>query len=101
MTEECLLDPSRNPSLGKEGIEKLLQEYLGIDKVIWLWKGMAGACCVVLCLFLSYAGANLRVAHTLALVPCLSVAAHLNATLPPTDCLPLCYKHTCITHPPR
>ena len=42
VTEECLLDPSRNPHLGKEGIEKLLKEYLGIDKVIWLWKGMAG-----------------------------------------------------------
>jgi agmatine deiminase len=44
VTEECLLDPSRNPHLGKEGIEKLLQDYLGIDKVIWLWKGMAGGC---------------------------------------------------------
>lgn len=42
VTEECLLDPSRNPHLGKEGIETLLKEYLGIDKVIWLWKGMAG-----------------------------------------------------------
>ena len=42
VTEECLLDPSRNPHLGKEGIEKLLKDYLGIDKVIWLWKGMAG-----------------------------------------------------------
>jgi hypothetical protein len=42
VTEECLLDPSRNPHLGKEGIERLLKEYLGIDKVIWLWKGMAG-----------------------------------------------------------
>jgi hypothetical protein len=39
------LDPSRNPTLGKEGIEQLLKEYLGIDKVIWLWKGMAGECC--------------------------------------------------------
>jgi hypothetical protein len=42
VTEECLLDPSRNPHLGKEGIEKLLKDYLGLDKVIWLWKGMAG-----------------------------------------------------------
>jgi agmatine deiminase len=42
VTEECLLDESRNPHLGKEGIENLLKEYLGIDKVIWLWKGMAG-----------------------------------------------------------
>jgi agmatine deiminase len=33
VTEECLLDPSRNPHLGKEGIEALLKEYLGIDKV--------------------------------------------------------------------
>jgi agmatine deiminase len=43
VTEECLLDPSRNPQLGKEGIEQLLKDYLGLDKVIWLWKGMAGA----------------------------------------------------------
>ncbi|GBF92539.1 agmatine deiminase [Raphidocelis subcapitata] len=42
VTEECLLDPSRNPHLGKEGIEKLVKDFLGIDKVIWLWKGMAG-----------------------------------------------------------
>ncbi len=33
VTEECLLDPSRNPHLGKEGIEKLLKDYLGIEKV--------------------------------------------------------------------
>jgi agmatine deiminase len=33
VTEECLLDPSRNPHLGKDGIEALLKEYLGIDKV--------------------------------------------------------------------
>eukprot|EP00775_Hariotina_reticulata_P010757 gene10757-10913_t len=42
VTEECLLDPSRNPQLGKEGIEAMLKEYLGLEKVIWLWKGMAG-----------------------------------------------------------
>ncbi|KAL0020261.1 hypothetical protein WJX79_003820 [Trebouxia sp. C0005] len=41
-TEQCLLHPSRNPSLDKEGIEAQLKEYLGLDKVIWLWKGMAG-----------------------------------------------------------
>jgi agmatine deiminase len=38
VTEECLLDPSRNPQLGKEGIEEMLKEYLGLEKVIWLWK---------------------------------------------------------------
>lgn len=42
VTEECLLHPSRNPHLGKEGIEKMLKEYLGLDKIIWLWKGMMG-----------------------------------------------------------
>ena len=41
-TEECLLHPSRNPSLGREGIEAALKEYLGLKKIIWLWKGMAG-----------------------------------------------------------
>lgn len=41
-TEECLLHPSRNPDLGREGIEKALKEYLGLKKIIWLWKGMAG-----------------------------------------------------------
>ncbi|PNH01389.1 Agmatine deiminase [Tetrabaena socialis] len=42
VTEECLLHPSRNPVLGKEGIEKMLKEYLGLEKIIWLWKGMMG-----------------------------------------------------------
>ena len=41
-TEECLLHPSRNPSLGREGIEAALKEYLGLKKILWLWKGMAG-----------------------------------------------------------
>lgn len=42
VTEECLLHPSRNPHLGKEGIEKMLKDYLGLEKIIWLWKGMMG-----------------------------------------------------------
>jgi agmatine/peptidylarginine deiminase len=42
VTEECLLDPSRNPNLGREGVEEYLKEYLGIEKVVWLWRGMAG-----------------------------------------------------------
>lgn len=41
-TEQCLLHWSRNPDLGREGIEKVLKEYLGLQKIIWLWKGMAG-----------------------------------------------------------
>jgi agmatine/peptidylarginine deiminase len=42
VTEECLLHPSRNPHYGKAGIEAMLKEYLGLEKIIWLWKGVAG-----------------------------------------------------------
>jgi hypothetical protein len=42
VTEECLLHPSRNPHYGKAGIEAVLKEYLGLEKIIWLWKGVAG-----------------------------------------------------------
>ncbi|MCC5903409.1 MAG: agmatine deiminase [Halomonas sp.] len=38
-TEECLLNPNRNPEMGREDIEHWLQEYLGIRKVIWLPHG--------------------------------------------------------------
>jgi agmatine deiminase len=41
-TEECLLHPSRNPHLGREGIEQVLKDYLGLKQIIWLWKGIAG-----------------------------------------------------------
>jgi agmatine deiminase len=39
-TSECLLNPNRNPSLGQLEIEALLQEYLKIEKVIWLRRGV-------------------------------------------------------------
>lgn len=42
VTEQCLLHESRNPDLGKEGIEETLKEYLGLEKIIWLWKGVVG-----------------------------------------------------------
>lgn len=38
-TEECLLNPNRNPDLSITDIEDLLKAYLGIQKVIWLSKG--------------------------------------------------------------
>ncbi|UTD56481.1 agmatine deiminase [Halomonas sp. MS1] len=38
-TEECLLNPNRNPDMDRETIERWLQEYLGISKVIWLPRG--------------------------------------------------------------
>jgi agmatine deiminase len=37
-TEECLLNPNRNPSMGKEEIEAELKRYTGVTKVIWLPK---------------------------------------------------------------
>jgi agmatine deiminase len=39
-TEECLLNPNRNPHLDKGAIEILLHEYLGITSVIWLGRGV-------------------------------------------------------------
>lgn len=41
-TEECLLNPNRNPHLDKGAIEILLHEYLGVTSVIWLRKGVYG-----------------------------------------------------------
>jgi agmatine deiminase len=38
-TEECLLNPNRNPDLSRAEIEAALREYLGIEKVIWLALG--------------------------------------------------------------
>jgi agmatine deiminase len=39
-TEECLLNPNRNPHLDKGQLEILLHEYLGVTCVIWLGKGV-------------------------------------------------------------
>ncbi|WP_445684503.1 agmatine deiminase [Weizmannia sp. FSL W8-0401] len=39
-TEECLLSPGRNPHLTKEEIENTLKEYLNLEKVIWLKRGI-------------------------------------------------------------
>jgi agmatine deiminase len=39
-TEECLLSPGRNPHLGRAEIEQDLRDYLNVDKVIWLAKGI-------------------------------------------------------------
>ncbi len=41
-TEQCLLNANRNPTLDRNQIEHLLALYLGIDKVIWLWRGVEG-----------------------------------------------------------
>jgi len=39
-TEQCLLNPNRNPELSKAEIEAYLKEYTGIEKVIWLGEGV-------------------------------------------------------------
>ncbi|KAG0467550.1 hypothetical protein HPP92_019130 [Vanilla planifolia] len=41
-TEECLLNPNRNPEMSKEDIENELKMYLGVKKVIWLPRGLYG-----------------------------------------------------------
>jgi agmatine deiminase len=39
-TEECLLSPGRNPDLTREQIEQHLRDYLNVEKVLWLAKGI-------------------------------------------------------------
>ena len=39
-TEACLLSSGRNPDLTKEEIEDKLKEYLGVEKVIWIKRGI-------------------------------------------------------------
>ena len=41
-TEECLLNPNRNPGLRREQIEECLKDFLGARKIIWLGKGIEG-----------------------------------------------------------
>ena len=41
-TEECLLNPNRNPQLSREQIEEYLNKYLNVEKVIWLKGGLSG-----------------------------------------------------------
>ncbi len=43
-TEECLLSPmqARNPGLSRSQLEQVLGDYLGVTKVLWLNRGIAG-----------------------------------------------------------
>ena len=41
-TEQCLLNPNRNPGLGRGDVEKKLKDYLGVTKVVWLREGIEG-----------------------------------------------------------
>lgn len=42
VTEECLLDPRRNPGKSKADLEQALTYYLGAKTVIWLGRGYDG-----------------------------------------------------------
>jgi agmatine deiminase len=39
-TEQCLLNPNRNPDLGKDQIEALLMRDLGAMRILWLGEGL-------------------------------------------------------------
>jgi agmatine deiminase len=39
-TEQCLLNPNRNPELGREEIEQALARWLGVSTVVWLGRGL-------------------------------------------------------------
>ncbi len=41
-TRECLLNPNRNPQLTEAQITQYLQDYLGIQTIIWLKQGLVG-----------------------------------------------------------
>jgi agmatine deiminase len=41
-TEQCLLNPNRNPGLSRSDVEHYLADYCGTRHVIWLGEGMTG-----------------------------------------------------------
>lgn len=41
-TEQCLLNPNRNPDLDQGEIEQALKDHLGVDHFVWLGKGIVG-----------------------------------------------------------
>jgi agmatine deiminase len=43
-TEECLLSPvqQRNPGVSREQLEQAFRDYLGIEQVLWMNRGIAG-----------------------------------------------------------
>jgi agmatine deiminase len=40
-TEQCLLNPNRNPQLSRGQIEEILRDFLGVQTIVWLPTGMA------------------------------------------------------------
>jgi len=41
-SEQCLLNPNRNPHLSRAEIERFLKDSLGVTQIIWLGEGVAG-----------------------------------------------------------
>ena len=41
-SEQCLLNPNRNPSMSKVQIEQKLRDYLGVSQILWLKEGIVG-----------------------------------------------------------
>jgi agmatine deiminase len=39
-TEECLLNPNRNPGMSREEIEAGLRDHLGVEAIVWLGQGL-------------------------------------------------------------
>jgi agmatine deiminase len=39
-TEQCLLNPNRNPDLSRADVERHLLDELGLDRVLWLGEGL-------------------------------------------------------------
>jgi agmatine deiminase len=41
-TEQCLLNPNRNPQLDRRAIESRLRDLFGVTQILWLGDGIAG-----------------------------------------------------------
>jgi agmatine deiminase len=39
-TEECVLNPNRNPGMTREQVEGHLRAYLGVERIVWLGRGV-------------------------------------------------------------
>jgi agmatine deiminase len=41
-TEQCLLNPNRNPTLSRADLERLLRDSFGVREILWLGEGIEG-----------------------------------------------------------
>jgi len=41
-TEQCLLNPNRNPQLDRAGVERVLRDAFGVTEILWLGLGIQG-----------------------------------------------------------